>query len=173
MTCEEIFSTIINHMVKGLMVHEQFADYYDFLGLSDYSKCHEEHFFKENKMYRKMYHYYITTYNKLLPEVKFEQPGVIPSNWLKYTRQDVDIQTKQKAVQIGLEKWYKWEQDTLKLYQEMYAELIKNNSIASAEKVARLITKVQKEVCEVEQYHLNKVATGYDMVNIVEEQEFR
>ena len=59
MTCEEIFSKITNHMVKGLMVHEQLSNYYEFLGLPCYSKCHDEHFMKESKMYRKMYHYYI------------------------------------------------------------------------------------------------------------------
>lgn len=170
MTCEEIFSKITNHMVKGLMVHEQLSNYYEFLGLPCYSKCHDEHFMKENKMYRKMYHYYIKTYNKLLPEVRFESPDIIPISWLKYSRQDVDIATKQSAVQRGLETWYNWEHDTLSLYEDLYNELLKLNEIASAQKVAHLICKVQKEIHEVTQYHLNKVSTGYDMVYIVDEQ---
>jgi hypothetical protein len=43
--------------------------------------------------------------------------------------------------------------------------------ITSAEKVKCLILDVEEEVREAEQYHLNKVATGYDMVYIVEEQD--
>ena len=170
MTCEEIFSTLIDHMVKGLMVHEQLANYYDFLGLPCYSKCHDEHYCKESKMYRKMYHYYITTYNKLLPETRFSSPDVIPQAWVKYTRQEVDLKTKQNAVQKGLEIWLSWEHDTLKLYKSLYAELFKLNEIASAEKLTHLICKVQKEISEAEQYHLNKTATGFDMVYIIDEQ---
>ena len=31
MTVEEIFRDLSAHMVKGVMIHEQLADYYDFL----------------------------------------------------------------------------------------------------------------------------------------------
>ena len=171
MTCEEIFSTLINHMVKGLMVHEQLSNYYDFLGLPSYSKCHDKHYKKESKSYRKMYHYYITAYNKLLPEMRFDQPQVIPASWVQYTRQQVDDSTKQNAVKTGLETWVSWEKDTLKLYQNLYKELFTLGEIASANKINELICDVQGEIAEAEQYHLNKVAVGYDIVYIIEEQD--
>ena len=44
MTREEIFTSLLNHMVKGLMVHDQMANYYDFLGLEEYKDCHEKHY---------------------------------------------------------------------------------------------------------------------------------
>ena len=171
MTTEEIFTTLTNHMLEGVMTHEQLANYYDFLGLPFYSKCHSKHFYKESKSYRKIYNYYITTYNRLLIEPEFKQPEVIPPSWAQYTRQDVDAATKQKAVKDGLEKWVKWERDTLKLYQDLYKELCNMGHITSAEKLKCLILDVEEEVREAEQYHLNKVATGYDMVYIVEEQD--
>ncbi len=33
MTIEEIFSEISKHMIEGIMIHAQMADYYNFLGL--------------------------------------------------------------------------------------------------------------------------------------------
>ena len=33
MTVEEIYAELSAHMIKGIMMHEQLANYYDFLGL--------------------------------------------------------------------------------------------------------------------------------------------
>ena len=79
--------------------------------------------------------------------------------------------TKQNAVKTGLETWVSWEKDTLKLYQNLYKELFTLGEIASANKINELICDVQEEIAEAEQYHLNKVAVGYDIVYIVEEQD--
>lgn len=171
MTCDEVFKKIINHMVEGLMVHEELSNYYLFLGLPKYAKCHEKHYFFENKTYKKFYNYYITTYNKLIPNIKVSVPEVIPQSWYQYVRQDVDMKTKQTAVKAGLEKWVEWEQDTYVLYQEMYKELIALNKVHDAIIVKELICDVKEELDNITQYHLNKLSTNYDMVYIIEEQE--
>ena len=171
MTCEEIFSDLTNHMLEGLMMHEQFIDYYDFLGLPGYSKCHQRHFKEENKAYRDINHYYITTKNKLLPTPKFPQPEVIPPSWRQYTRQQVDMKTKQNAVKMGLEYWVNWELDTYDFYQQIHKNLMELNLVADAEKVKDLILDVQEEITTATQYHLNKIATNYDMTDIIEEQD--
>ena len=119
MTVEEIFATISSHMVKGLMIHTQLADYYDFLGLCGYKRCHEYHALKETCSYRGINRYYINHYNKLVVEQPIENPEVIPQNWYQYTRQDVDANTKRNAVKNGLDKWVEWEQETKKLYEQM------------------------------------------------------
>ena len=171
MASEQVFNEILEHMVKGLMVHEQFANYYDFLGLQGYRQCHEYHYRTENESYRELCHYYIKRYNKLTPVMTFENPSIIPSSWYAYTRQDVDAKTKQNAVKQGLEKWVEWENDTFTLYEQMYSELMSIGDIAAAAKIKELIQDVEKEKFTAEKYHLNKVATGYDMVNIIEEQK--
>lgn len=171
MTVEEIFSKIVAHMLKGFMVHEQFANYYDFLGLDGYRQCHEHHYEEESKSYREIYHYYVTTYNKLLPNLKFENPNVVPSNWLNYTRQDVDTKTKRIAIQDGLNKWVEWEKDTKHLYQTMYQELMNIGEVGAACKIMELICDVSEELKTAEQYQLNKIATNYDIVDIIEEQK--
>ena len=171
MKTEEIFSTILTRMIKGLMVHEQFTNYYDFLGLCGYSKDHEKHFDEESKAYRRIYHYYITTYNKLLPTSKFPQPKIIPTSWLQYSRQDVDMKTKQNAVQQGLEEWVRWERETYDLYQQLYSELIKLDKFYDAEEIKCLIYDVKLELVDAEQFQLNKISMNYDMTDIIHEQE--
>ena len=170
MTVEEIFTSMVQHILKGIMIHDELANYYDFLGLQGYKRCHEYHGMRETHGYRVIMHYYISRYNKFLPEPKVEPENIIPSSWNGYTRQQVDPKTKQSAVKTGLEKWVNWERETKQFYENMYQELMDINEIAAALKVKDLICEVDCELKKAEQYHLNKIATGYDMGDIIAEQ---
>lgn len=59
MTVEEIFSKISAHMIEGMMFHEQMCNYYDFLGLHGYKRCHEYHYLCETIEHRKLERFYI------------------------------------------------------------------------------------------------------------------
>jgi hypothetical protein len=171
MTVEEIFIDIINHLLKGVMVHDELANYYDFLALEGYSKCHEYHSIVENRTYRQVMRYYINRYNKFLPEPSVQPANIIPASWKGYTRQDVDVKTRQTAVKTGLEEWLKWEKNTKAFLQERYNNLTALNEIAAAEMVKKLIKDVDEELYSIEQYHLFKQAINYDMVSIINEQQ--
>ena len=170
MTVAEIYSQIANHMIKGMMMHEQLANYYDFLGLSGYKRCHEYHYLAETCAYRGLCRYYINHHNKLIPYSDVENPDVIPSNWYNYTRQDVNSATKKNAVRTGLTTWVQWERDTKSLYEHMYKELIDIDEVASAMKIQELICDVDCELKKAERYWLNKEAVGYDIGHIIDEQ---
>ena len=154
-----------------MMIHEQMANYYDFLGLEGYKRCHEYHFFKEVMQYRRVCRYFINHHNMLIPESLVDVPEIIPESWYMHTRQDVDSETKRKSVKMGLEKWVDWERDTKKFYQDMYNELLAINEIASAMMVKCLVEEVDEELKKAERYHLNKEAIGYSMTAIVGEQK--
>ena len=170
MTVEEIFSNISSHQILGLMVHTQLADYYDFLGLEGYKRCHEYHALKETCNYRGISRYFINHYNKLIPEQKIEDPEMIPQSWYNYTRQDVDNGTKRSAVKTALDKWVDWEKDTKELYEQMYKELMELDEVAGACKVKELICEVDEELKKAERYQLNKMMTEYNLSDIVHEQ---
>lgn len=170
MEVSEIYTKLSTHMIKGIMIHDQMANYYDFLGLEGYKRCHEYHMFKEMCNYRSLNRYFINHHNMLIPEEQFENPDVIPESWYKYERQDVDASTKKNAVMSGLDKWVDWERDTKELYEDMYKELCEIGEVASAMKVKEFIEDVDYELKKAERYQLNKKATGYDMVSIIEEQ---
>lgn len=170
MTVEEIFSSIASHMLKGMMIHEQFANYYDFLGLPGYKECHEYHFLEETLSYRSLMSYYIAHHNKLIPDARIETPKMIPDLWYKHVRRDVDTTTRIGAVKMGLEKWVEWETETKKLYEDSYKCLMEQGDVASAIFVYGLIKDVDDELATAEEYLLDKEATNYDMTHIMDEQ---
>lgn len=173
MTLHEIFTEIAQHMIKGVMTHEQFSQYYLFLGLNGYSKCHYYHYLAETKSFCKLCKYYIAHHNKLIDEGRIENPHIIPDSWYSYTRQDVDSATARKAVKSGLEAWRDWEAETKRLYSTMYSELLKMGEAADAAYLMCLISDVDHELCKVEKYRLEKEKTGYDMGSILAEQKHK
>ena len=171
MELKEIYSRLSEHMIKGMMIHEQMANYYGFLGLDGYRRCHEYHFLAETKNYRKLNGYFIHHHNMLILETRFDSPEIIPESWYDHTRQDVDAGTKKNAVKNGLEKWVSWEKDTKHLYEDMYKELMDIGEVASACFIKCFIADVDKELKKAEKYHLNKEALGYDIHAIISDQD--
>lgn len=170
MTIEEIYADIAAHMIKGMMIHEQLANYYDFLGLGGYKRCHEYHYIEETVEYRRVCRYFINHHNKLIPEKPIENPNIIPESWYKYSRQDVDSATKKNAVKNGLTSWVNWEADTKRFYEDMYKQAMEIGEVASACKIKELVMCVDNELKKATRYHLNKEAIGYDIGAIIAEQ---
>ena len=171
MTPEDVYTQLSAHLVKGLMVHDQFASYYLFLGMPGYSACHRYHFMSENIEYENLNRYYIEHFNKLIPPFKTEDPKIIPDAWHKYSRKDVDSNTKKGAVKTGMTSWVKWERDTKKLYETMSKELFDMGEIASYIDVADMVVSVDIELAEAEAILFSKEASVYDISDIMNEQE--
>ena len=171
MTVDEIYSEIAAHMIKGMMTHEQLANYYDFLGLKGYKRCHEYHYLAETCAYRGLCRYFINHHNKLIPQKQVDDPELIPKNWQNYARQNVDSNTKRNSVRNGLTAWITWEKETKKLYEQMYKELMAIDEVASAMKIGELICDADCELKMAERYWLDKEAVGYDMSDIIAEQK--
>lgn len=171
MTVEEIFSLIAEHMVEGLMTHAQLADMYNFLGLKGYQKCHEYHYYCENKNFRELTDYYLTHYNKLIAERPFKNPNIIPENWIQFNRFQVDEATRKSYIQYGIEKWINWEKDTKTLYQKYYQDLMQNESVAAALQIEKYIKDVDEELADAEQKLLFCSSIDYDIHDIALEQD--
>lgn len=171
MTVEEVFGQITTRQINGFMMHEQLADYYDFLGLKGCKRCHEYHYYEESASFRRISRYYINHYNRLLMEMPVQNKNVIPPAWRSHVRQDVDSSTKRAAVKEALEKWVSWETETKHHYEMMYSELLKMDQIAAAEEVMCLIKDVDKELKVAQRKHLERKADDYDMKNIIDEQQ--
>ena len=171
MDIREIYSKIVERMIQGMMFHDQMANYYDFLGLQGYKRCHEYHFMKETCAYRGVSRYFINHHNMLIPEPEFSNESVIPDSWYSHVRGDVDTGTKKNAIKTGLTKWMEWETDTKRLYEDLYKEALDAGDVASAFKIGCLVKDVDKELKSVERYYLNKEATNYDIGGIIAEQK--
>ena len=167
---EEIYKRLSSHMIEGVMFHEKMANYYDFLNLHGYKRCHEYHTLVEMCGLRKLHRYYLNHYNRLIPEERVSDPEAIPESWLKYARQDVNVATKRTAVKDGIEKWMKWETETKRLYQDMYKELMDIGEVASATTLACCVVDVDKELKYAERKHITLMSVDYDIEYIVMEQ---
>lgn len=167
MTVEEIFNKLASHMVEGIMIHDDMANAYDFLGLCGFAKCHDYHHIEETKNYRCLSHYFSTHYHKLLKLEQLNQPNIIPETWHKYSTPDVDTNTKRNAVKELMGKWVNWERDTKKLYQEMRQELCAIGEVAAALKIDCFICDVDEELVWAEKKWIKLETLGYDIGTIV------
>lgn len=170
MSIEELFSQLSTRLLGGLMIHDQLSNYYLFLGLNGYSLEQESHYESESKSYRLVNKYYLKRYNKLIPETKIDSPRIIPSDWYKYNRFDVDNSTKRRAVENGFKEWKKWETETKSLYQDIYRELSDLNEISSADMVEELIKDVDEELELVDRRIIELKSADYDLVYILDQQ---
>lgn len=172
MTVEEIFANLATHMKKGLMMHDQLATIFGFLNLSGYQKCHEYHYFEETYNYRCLQNFYLENYCKMILPQEQENWEVIPSNWLKHIKQDVDSNTKRAAIKDMTKIWVDWEKETKALLQNDYKELEEQGEIYAAFKIADFLKDVSNELRIAQEKQINLETFGYDITSIIEEQQF-
>lgn len=170
MTVDEIFKKVSSHFVKGMMIHDKMADYYDFLSLRGYKRCHEYHFKHESCNYRKLHRYYLNHYHRLIEEEDVTPPDIIPNSWYRYTRKEVDVSTKRSAVKTGMEKWVSWEKETKDLLQMACRELAENGEEATVIFMGKLLSDVDCELKWAERKVLDLEAVEYNLGFIIGEQ---
>ena len=175
MPFEEICKLIAQRLLQGCMNHEQFANYYDFLGLEGYSIFHEYHFFEQMHGYREFITYYIDHQDKLVQD--FSQNSlstfnIIPDNWYDYTREDVDINTRRNAVKSGLEKYIHWEKETKKFLEDMYTQATQQGFVGISIQIKKYIKSVEEEIKHANKVYLEIKATDYDMPTVVAKQDY-
>ena len=171
MLTEEIFSQLVAHMKKGVLIHNQMTSLFGFLNLKKYKKRQEKQFYEENKNCRELQDYYLNRYQKLLPELPVENPTLIPQNWIKYTKSEVDTNTKRSTTKDLLKKWIEWETQTKEIFQKAYNDLFENGDIDATYKVGELIQDVENELQFARELKINLDATDYDIVYIMEQQD--
>lgn len=170
MTIEEIFSNISTHMAKGLLIHNQMASLYGFLNLKGYQKCHEYHYYEETCNYRHLQNFFLSHCNKMIHENSIEQPDIIPNNWYKFTKKEVDVNNKRSAVKDLMKKWVEWEKETKTLLELSYKQLYELNEINCAIEIMYFIKDVGKELVDAQETYINLESMGYDIVYIIDRQ---
>lgn len=190
---QQLYSELINRMKQGVEMHEQLADYYNFLNLPGYQKCHEYQMLCELLTYRKAKDMYMKEYNQLVQPnylsgllnmgnnmsnnnnnsqngVNYAE-NVIPQNWYKYTRYDVDQGTKRNGVKEGFKKWLDYERDTKQFLTQMSDKLNQIGEREAARRLDYLIDHVEKEIEQAEEKMISLESSGYDMNYILSQQE--
>lgn len=167
----EVFNEISRHMIKGIMFHEQMADYFDFLNLHGLKRWQEVRFFEESAELRGLHRYAINHCNKLVNDGDVPAVRYVPTSWYNYTKYDVDTNTRKTAVKDAFEKWCEWEKDTKALYEKMFKKLTENGYIADANKVNELIKGVDNELKHLTRKMLEYKSVDYNMEYIMYQQD--
>ena len=172
MTVDEVFTAIVSHMVKGVMMHEQLSSYYAFAGLHGYEKYHSDRYIEESKTLIKTSSYYTSRYGRLIQDIKIDIPKLIPQSMYKHTTEELGVNDIRQIVKATLKEWVDWEAETKELYEDCYAKLISDNTaVADAMFVAKLIKEVDKEHSEAYSFWLYKKSTDFDINVIIGEQK--
>ena len=166
----EIFEKISAHYIKGMMLHDKLANYYDFLGMRGYKRYHEHQFYCDCKAFRKLNRYYINHYSRLITETEFDEYNIIPNSWYRYKREEVDTATKKNAVETAMQKWIEWETETKKLLENSIKELEDGGHISDACFMRKFLKSVSKELKYAERKKIELNAVNYDLDYILQEQ---
>ena len=166
MTVEDIFKRLDAHIIKGIMLHEQFADYFDFLNFHGYKRLHEYRFLKESAELRGLHRYYTNHFEKLIPHSDVAAVREIPDNWFMYSRSDVSPSEKKRYVKDAFEKWVEWEKDTKHKYQGAYCELCELGEVAAACKIKDMVSHVDMELKKAMRMLINLKAIDFDLSTI-------
>ena len=146
MTTEEVFSMLDARGIKGMMFHQQMADYFDFLNLRGYKRLHEYRFLSESAELRGLHRYYINHYNRLIPQRDPGDPKAIPDSWYRYSRQDVGPADKKKFILSAFHDWVEWETETKKIYEDAWNALCSNKDYAAVNKISKCLADVDMEL---------------------------
>lgn len=172
MTVEEIFANLSSHMAKGLIIHDQLSNAYNFLNLCGYKKCHEYHYYEENRNYHCLRDFYLDTYHKMIPEDKVAQSvEIFPANWYKYKKEDVDTNTKRTAIRDLTKYWINWEEETVSLLERLYKELYELGEVYAASKIKYFLKDTAEELAHARNKFINLETSSYDISDILTEQD--
>ena len=163
---ENIYNILNEHMCKAVAFHEQLADYFCFLGLHGYKRMLEYQYMVECAEKRKLHRRYIDVHKKILPVKQVQIPIFIPTDWSRYTVEDIDDTVVSKFVRAALNEWKNWEEKTKDLYEEQ-CEVLRNAGLVSDYNfVEGMIEDVEKEIKKVMRIIESLNGTGYDATMI-------
>lgn len=171
MTIEEIFTELISHMHKGLTLHNQLVHLYGFLNLKGYQKQQEYQYFEQSKNYIQLKQFYLQQYDKMVQEKTLQPYNLIPTNWYKYKKIQVDVSTKRTTIRDLFKQWLSWEEDTKILLNNCYQQLSNLKEFHSCEKINQLLSDVNQELSQLKEQQINLENAGYDMIFIIENQQ--
>lgn len=170
-TTEDVFAEVNARYIAALMLHDQMADYFDFLGLHGYKRLHEHQYYEESRERRKLNRYYINHHGRLIPNRFTGTVAMIPDGWLTANQISVGRGTKQKAVEDGFNAYRDWEAETKKLYESYSQKLRELGEVADAVFLESMVKDVSEELKRLERIITDLISAGYDMVYVVESQK--
>lgn len=173
MTCEGLYVEMSNRITSAVMMHADMADYFSFLGMHGFKRVHEYQYLTESIGRNRLHREYIDIHNKIIPD-NYDirsRASVIPKDWVKYTRSDIDDSVTPKFVRHAMEIYRDWEKETVEMYSCIYCMMLENMWVSDADIVKEYINDAQYELKKIYRLIEELQDTGYDTVYMVEMQK--
>lgn len=163
----EIYAAINARQLTALMFHSEMADLFGFLNLKGFQDMHEHQYLCESACYRALRNFYLNQYGKVLEEDDPIPEEVFPEDWYNYKRSEVTPETRRQAVQVAMEQYLEWEEETKECYTR-YASMLKSwGKSADHNKIHKMIREVDEELKRIERMHTELKSSGFSMDHIM------
>lgn len=164
---EEVYAAINARQLSALMFHSEMADLFGFLNLKGFQDMHEYQYLSESACYRAVRNHYLNQYGKVLEEDEAELPDVFPEEWYGYKRSEVTPEIRKQAVQVAMEQYLDWEEETKECYTKYASMLMSWGKTADHAKINKLIKEVDEEIKRIERMHMDLKSTHFSMDHIM------
>lgn len=161
-SCAEAYAVVNSRQITALMLHDDMADLFDFLGLHGFKRMHEYQYLMESAEHRALKRYYINHHNMLLPENELTPVSVIPKDWVNHTRMEVTPSVRKQYTKMAMEEYHKWESETKDIYNKMAYYLMDWQKVADFNKINCLIADVDMELKYLQRLCIELKAVDYD-----------
>lgn len=171
LSCIELYSEVNKRMTTALMMHANMSDYFNFMGLHGFKRIHECQYFEESINKRKLNRKILDIHNKIVPETGHEKIEVIPKDWYKYTRMDIDDNILAKFVRSAFKTYKEWEEETKCFYECIASIFMERGEFIDYQIMLCYVEKVQCELKKIYRLCGELNGVGYDAVYIMEIQK--
>lgn len=171
MDCGKLYSVLNKRMTTALMLHSEMSDYFNFIGLHGFKRMHEYQYFKESIGKRRLNRKYLDMHNMLISEKGHEKIEVIPSDWYKHTRMDIDDSVVPKYTRMALKTYMGWEKETMELLENICHVMLDRGKISDYSVMKCYLDDVSCELKKVYRLAEELNSVGYDVLYIEEKQK--
>ena len=165
----DVMQTVSTRLVEGMMLHNDLADVFDFIGMRGYKRMQEYYGIWDMVSMRKVHRYAINCMGHILPEETPKYDSL--SNRLTgYSRTDLSPQDRTAYLRRAMSKWIEWEQATLHDMESAASTLRTMGEVCAACKVECLVGHVAKELKCAMRKEVELSSVNYDLVFVMQEQ---
>lgn len=160
----DCFRVAVNNMIEGTMFHNQMIQYFEYLGLSGFSKLQCIRFRDENSEMVCLQRYVIRTYGVVVGESNPDSRSYIPQEWGEKLRET--IVDGSEYVKFGVETWKDWEERSKKKYNSVYFDLCDLRDAGGSERILKVVKETEKELHFVYDIMCKLRNCNYDSVSV-------
>lgn len=170
-SCMDLYAEVVKRMNTALLFHSSLSDYFNFLGLHGFKRIHEYQYFCESIEKRKLQRKVLDVHNKIVPMVGHEKPEVIPVDWYKHTRMDIDDNVIAKYVRQAMKTYKEWEEESKCIYECIACIFLNRGELIDYEIMMCYAEDVQEELKKIYRLCEELNGVGYDTLYIMEIQK--